>query len=281
VSLPEGEETYHPRAGERVFADRPETIEEAPAELAGLVGIRAWQGVLQRAQSQSFGGYPIPFKAAKEVRLFAAFAGEPPSGWGRYAANGLAVGGKRYSICARDYPAGEGTLLFPRGPVPILLGFKERSAGDPELDLPTLRIGDRTVRDEALRRDFVTILAPSEFYQPRVKERVYTDRQYAIERIPKELESCIGIRYSNERAKAGDMAIPFRLERPATLYVVFGGPDEGAWEKPQPGWRLYAAGGYQHGPGDEAPRSIYCKEFPAGDGAFVFTTGTGVALGFK
>lgn len=280
VALLEGAPTYQPRAGERVFPDREETIQGIPEELTSLVGVRYPESLLTRAQGQSYGGYPIQFKALKATRVFVAFRGDPMPGYGRYVQKGLALGGKQYDIFARDYEPGEYTLVFARGPLGILLGFKERGPGEKELEVPSVMVGGKLVW-EATKRDFVTTTADCEFYEPKLGARVYIDRNYAVKRLPKELEQCIGLRFSNDRAKQGGLSVPFKLDRPATLFVVFGNPEEGPWEKPQKGWRLHAKDAYQHGPGDEVARSIYCKDCPAGDGVLTLERGTAVVLGFK
>ncbi|MBI3923485.1 MAG: hypothetical protein HY318_18850, partial [Armatimonadetes bacterium] len=280
VALREGTPTYAPRIGEKVFADGEGVIKAIPEELTGLTGVRYPERALVRAQAHGYGGFPIPFKVLKETRLFLAFRGDPFPGYGRYAPKALTVGDKQYDIFARDFTLGEHLLVFPRGPIGIVLGFKERTPKDKPLEVPSVRLGGKLVW-EVLKRDFVTTSTDFEFYMPKVGALVYTDRQYAIERIPEELQQCLGLRFSNDRAKQGNMSVPFKLEKPAMLYVVFGNADEGAWQRPPRDWKLYAKDAYRHGPTDTLQRSIYCKNNPAGDGVLTLESGTGVILGFK
>ncbi len=280
VALPEGAPVYHPAVGEAVFSDVPYRILVLPPELSGLTGLRYPRALLARAEDQSFGGYPIPFRVLRKTRLFLAISGSMPSGFGRYAAKALTVGADTLNIYARDYDPGDHTLVFDRGPIGILLGFKELTAADPPLKEPSIRLGGQIVWD-VVQRGFVTTSSDLEPYDARLGATVYLDRAYAIRRLPKELEGCLGLRFSNDAGKLGGLALPFRLDRPATLYVVFGNPEDGPWEKPPSGWRLYARNAFQMGPGDDVLRSIYSRDYPAGDGALVLQRGTAVVLGFR
>jgi hypothetical protein len=280
VALQEGAPVFRPALGETVFADVPDAITALPDGLGDLVGLRYPRAFLLRAQDQSFGGHPIPFRVVKPTRLFLGVTGTPPTGFGRWASRALVAGGTTCNIVARDYPPGEYTLVFARPPLPAILGFRELAPGDRPLDVPTLQIAGRKVF-ETITQDYVTTTGDAEFYAPQPGARVYLDRAYAIQRVPEELRGCVGLRFPNETAKAGELALPFRLTRPATLYVVFGNPSEGAWQKPLPGWRLYAKDAYQHGPGDEVLRSIYCREYPAGEDCLALPNGTAVVLGFR
>ncbi len=114
-----------------------------------------------------------------------------------------------------------------------------------------------------------------------IGEEIYSDRSYAITKLPDELRGLPTIRFPAVAAKA-DSSLRFRANTPVRVFVAFGpkGFSE-QWLDPQPGWELYRKGGLDTTIVQIGERmDIHCRDFDAGNVVlFEGKRGTYVLLG--
>ena len=116
-----------------------------------------------------------------------------------------------------------------------------------------------------------------------VGEQIYSDRSYAITKLPEELRGLPTITFPVVAAKA-DSSLRFRTNAPVRVFAAFGPKDfSEQWLDPQPDWQPYRKGCLdttivQIGEGMD----IYCRDFDAGNVVlFEGKRGAYVLLGIK
>ncbi|MEW6354860.1 MAG: hypothetical protein AB1696_00925 [Planctomycetota bacterium] len=283
ISFEEGMETYEAAAGQRPFTDSDLKIEAMSVDLKGLVGVRLPMKAARAASLYQGGGIVARFRLDAPARMFVGFGGREMRGWCTRQPGWVPlpelqvkVGRSTLDICCRDYPAGEHSFAFAQGSG-VILGFRKLTSKEKRADRPFLLIGGEE-NYNVVKESFLTVPAEFGIYSPKFGRSAYTDNSSIILAMPKELEGLLGIQLSSFRALLGDYAVPFKLDEPARLYVVFGKPGEQSWEEAHPEFTLYKKGAYKQT--DGIARDIYFRDFPAGQSILLLKKGTAVILGF-
>ena len=80
-----------------------------------------------------------------------------------------------------------------------------------------------------LAAPFKLISTNAETYEVKMGARVFTDRDFAIQRLAPELNGLTGIRFSHEAAKKGFPPIEFEVAEPVQVLVGYFDSNQKAW----------------------------------------------------